>query len=344
MVTGWRAGGPSTLLPHSPLARHMSRRLPSVAEQRSFALSTVDVSACCWSSTWPRSRGGRCGAVFELFATPCGFALIEHRLFTVCFTTVQVLAKGFPMTRRVAVGGQPEAIEFAMREFAGSERRVERDGDGHKLVAPELRPDIPAEDLCFLGANLVEEMNGALRLLRPSFSGLEIQGVREPDTSGVEQTTNFGKASMVTAGVICEAYGYAGHGPPPPPPESAAKKLMRLGDPNIDFAFVRRMLAKKDPDWVSLYKLFEVVRNDCAARARGMGLRLDGGYGAIEHFGFAPFIECVRFNETACEHGGSGDNARHAPRQVTLNHPPMSLAEGREWIRALVLSWLGQFW
>jgi hypothetical protein len=78
------------------------------------------------------------------------------------------------------------------------------------------------------------------------------------------------------------------------------------------------MAQATDPDWVDLYKIFEIIQNDVGAiHKRGWGLPRD---------------EVGRFTGSAQPH-------RHGVQKEAPHPQPMTLAEAQAFIRRMIHAW-----
>ena len=107
-----------------------------------------------------------------------------------------------------------------------------------------------------------------------------------------------------------------------------AKKYFDLGTSNDGIAKVYRLIALKGDDWVNLYRIFELIRDDV------------GGESEIKALGWASGNKIDLFRGAANHPGVSGDDARHG---VLASPPPsrsMDLPQARTFIKGLVHAWL----
>lgn len=108
----------------------------------------------------------------------------------------------------------------------------------------------------------------------------------------------------------------------------SAKNLLRLADESVHVAKALRLQCQ-DMDWVNLYRLFEVVREDV------------GGDDQIAEKGWAIKDEINKFTGSANNSSVTGDEARHGkidgygqPSEI------MTLREARLLIQEIVLRWM----
>ena len=109
---------------------------------------------------------------------------------------------------------------------------------------------------------------------------------------------------------------------------TTAKDLLKLADESVHVAKALRLQCQ-DMDWVNLYRLLEVVREDV------------GGNDQIDANGWAKKDEINKFTGSANNSSVIGDAARHGiidgsgqPSEI------MTLREARRLIRSIVLRWI----
>lgn len=83
-------------------------------------------------------------------------------------------------------------------------------------------------------------------------------------------------------------------------------------------------------DWSSLYKAYEVVRDDV------------GGANKIEEHGWASKNEQDRFRRTANGYDVLGDKARHGVQTKPPPAVPLSYGDARQFVRDIVKRWLDE--
>src|SRR5882672_2358453 len=98
------------------------------------------------------------------------------------------------------------------------------------------------------------------------------------------------------------------NGVPVPPPRSRAGRLIEAIENDDDAEHVLRILGG-DLDWVSMYKVVEIVKKRC------------GGGAGIAKAGWATKKEVNLFTHTANSVGALGDRARHG---VETTQPPVA--------------------
>jgi hypothetical protein len=101
---------------------------------------------------------------------------------------------------------------------------------------------------------------------------------------------------------------------------------LRLANPKVAKAL--RLLGTEEHDWVSLYRLYEVIEDDV------------GSLDNIVRHRWATKASIRRFKHTANSLGAVGDASRHG-KELTMSPPdPMDLGEARALIEVILHNWL----
>lgn len=149
------------------------------------------------------------------------------------------------------------------------------------------------------------------------------QAVFERDEQGGERNTQF----IVVPTIVVHAEVYPPtvlvNGVPPVVPTLGAEAA--ITSPAVALALT---LFAREPTWVELYKVMEVVGDDV------------GGLHALDRSGFIDAKERSRFSQTANSMHASGHDARHAAARIKPPDVPMSLGEATALIRGIVGRWM----
>lgn len=101
---------------------------------------------------------------------------------------------------------------------------------------------------------------------------------------------------------------------------------MGLTDQNIAKAL--RLLGTDEHNWVSLYRLYEVIEEDVGSLDR------------IANNGWATKTSIKRFKHTANSPGAVGDASRHGKESTTPPSDPMDIGEARALVEVILHNWL----
>ena len=113
-------------------------------------------------------------------------------------------------------------------------------------------------------------------------------------------------------------------------PANNVPKWIQLGLNNMKVAKALRLFGAKVHNWVSLYRLYEVIEEDI------------GGIDKIANLGWATKASLKRFKHTANSPGAVGDASRHGKESTIPPTKPMDLSEARSLIELILHNWLGQ--
>ena len=97
-------------------------------------------------------------------------------------------------------------------------------------------------------------------------------------------------------------------------------------NPNVEKAL--RLIGTDEHDWISLYRLYEVIEADV------------GGIDKIVSEGWATKKTIKRFKHTANSPGAIGDSARHGKESSDPPADPMDLGEAVSLVKVILHNWL----
>jgi hypothetical protein len=146
------------------------------------------------------------------------------------------------------------------------------------------------------------------------------------DESGAQHNRAFAGSATIRAKARIVAAGTVDGESSPPPPDPALQ-IFGLRETEANAPDVLRLIATRDLDWATLYKVLEIIQNDV------------GGDKAIAELGWASRKRLGVFTTSANHPEASGDDARHARMKGTPTDT-MTLAEGRAFLQSLVQAWL----
>lgn len=159
----------------------------------------------------------------------------------------------------------------------------------------------------------IARVNGAATIENESWTPLSLENMKVVPLDGGEEWFPITGSAHLTSGGRKSI---------------SAKNLLKLADESVHVAKALRLQCQ-DMDWVNLYRLLEVVREDV------------GGEDQIEDNGWAKEDEIESFTATANNSSVIGDEARHG--QIDGSGQPsktMTLREARPWIKSIVFQWL----
>lgn len=228
---------------------------------------------------------------------------------------------------KVEMHGHPFDLED-LAAALGDSGSVERVRDKWFLTSSEIGPATAApRELMQAAGKVVEGPIAVLTAEATSFRGVTLGGLIFERADGGNNFTLAIEPGVVEVrgAAIGRARAVAVGGTPLPDPRVKRARLYATD------AVVRRavdFINKTDDTFASIYKAFEVVREDL------------GGEKEIATLTGIPAARLSAFRENANRSALSGDKARHATsdgRPVTT--PRMSVEEGREMVRHVILAW-----
>ena len=148
------------------------------------------------------------------------------------------------------------------------------------------------------------------------------RGVHPARVVVMDRITLRARATLRATGFVGGSGGVPVEQPPP-----SGRSWLGLAQMNQNVADVLRMVASDDIDWVALYKVVEVIKDDV------------GGKAFILREGWATETQWKAFGIAANHPAASGDSARHA-RMPGSPKQAMTLAEGRHFVHGFVPAWL----
>jgi len=195
--------------------------------------------------------------------------------------------------------------------FVFPEATVIEENGVYYLKSANFNSLIDAGDVLEDARRLLEVINGAAILHLENFMPVQVNNsVTGIDGEGTRHRFSFGYGTgrpiMKSPQAPAEITGWL-------------KKVKQ--DKNVEDAL--RFLC--DPDWINLFKIYEIVRDDV---------------GDLGERGWVTKQDIKRFTQTAQSQDALGDAARHASKKYKPHPKPMSLMEAKSFIRNILLNWL----
>jgi hypothetical protein len=197
--------------------------------------------------------------------------------------------------------------------FISPEASVIEERGVYYLNSINFNPLSSAGDVLKSARYLLEVMNGAAILSLENFEPVQVANhVTGIDEEGKRHSFNFGYGTIRPSLKS------------PRKPNTIGNWLKKAKqNKNVENAF--RYLC--DQDWINLYKIFELVRDDV---------------GNLYERNWVTQEELKRFTQTAQSQDTLGDAARHASKKYKPHPKPMSLIEAKAFIRNILLHWLNE--
>lgn len=223
----------------------------------------------------------------------------------------------------VELHGHSIDLERLARAFSAGRVAIAQEGDDYRLSDESLEESDDAEYVRGQLEGTIRRINALARIHFGEHEDVTPGNLGRPnETGGTDWFMYFHDSVRARASVTITHTGPDGKIIEPPNPLPG---WVALADGDSDVDDVLHFLAHPSPDWMDLYKAFEVVRADV---------------GKIQDRGWASGGELSRFTGTANHQGAAGRAARHARAKNSPVANPMSLDEARTLIRSIVQAWL----
>jgi len=204
---------------------------------------------------------------------------------------------------------------------------IEEDGS-YYLKSSDFDSLRSADEVRERALAIVEMLNGAMKLHVPDFRGVNEAGVTLIEEDGrrhhyVYLESSITLRSKVSANIT--ATGSDGTPQVAPPPSNVESCI---GLAKTDKAVADALHFFRDSTWTSLYKVYEIIREDVVDEKSIIGN------------GWATKQALSRFRQTAQSKAAVGDLARHAASGFTPPSQPMAIEEAQTLVRVIILGWL----
>ncbi|SNQ59111.1 hypothetical protein [Candidatus Methanoperedens nitratireducens] len=205
---------------------------------------------------------------------------------------------------------------------------VTREGEEFILKSTDFNLLIDSDDVRNRASEILSLINGAARLalgMRKPIVVAHIVKINDDGTRhmfvSLSETINLRDSVSVSViepdGTIQEIH----QTDPIPSWVTAAKH-------NTNVAKALRLFGAGTHDWVSLYRIYEVIEGDV------------GGKSNIINKGWATDKGIKHFKYTANSPGAIGDEARHGNQTIPPPRDPMALSEAKSFVETILHSWL----
>ncbi|MFL0179630.1 hypothetical protein [Mycobacterium sp. SMC-15] len=233
------------------------------------------------------------------------------------------------MVIKAWLDGDPADLDALARLLPDGDTRVVHDAerDGYYLTAPEIDNPPTGQAYYEVAKALVVTVNGFARAtnttLRPvKLKGSFSEGASEHQVIFLESVAELriqvGRPTITVTkpdGTVV----------PSPPPRGPGRFAAASKHPDTVEA-LEIMGQSQQLGWVELYKIHEIIRDAIMPDK-------------IHELGWADKVTDSAFTGSANLPGVSGSSARHA-RMPGVPKNTMTIAEGRDYIRGLVIRWL----
>lgn len=245
------------------------------------------------------------------------------------------------MTVKAWLQGHTFDLEVLAELFPAGDVRVAKEGDEYYLTAIEMSASPTGREFYEVAPEALRRVNGLARAMHPNdyrpveladryeggdgrhhvvqADGAETREQALPVTvvrpNAIDVRSRVGAASIVV-----------GAGEPVPQPLPGPRYLALVAQ-HPDAAEALAIMGVTEPNWVDLYKVFEIIRRNIQPAT-------------IESNDWATKRQQGVFTGSANHPGVSGVDARHARLREAPPAHTMSLQEGRQFIGDLVVLWI----
>jgi hypothetical protein len=232
------------------------------------------------------------------------------------------------MRWEVQITGDAHDLEKLSASLTSGDTRILKRDNEYFLDGTLFHPLGSVEDVRTTAEELVTLLSGAAALSLESRTPIRVANVAQVSDTGehhinvwVHETISFGDSWTVTK-VSADGTTETSR------PGDVIPHWLKVAQRNSNVAKVLRLLGDSPRDWVSLYRIFEVIEANV------------GGLDGICAQGWASKVAMRRFKHTANSPKAIGDSARHGSESTDPPSRPMDLGEVRSLIRSVVHSWL----
>lgn len=232
------------------------------------------------------------------------------------------------MKWEVQINGDAFDLKELSKSLIDDELRVVEKKRKYFLESNRFEDLTNSEEVASLAADILKVLTGAVRLSLGGRTPLHVANTARvrPDggrdvfvtlsdsihvraTIGVEITRSDGKKEVIH-------------------PAHSVPGWIKLGLTDQNIAKALRLLGTDEHNWVSLYRLYEVIKEDV------------GGQRKIVNNGWATNTSINRFKHTANSPGAVGDDSRHGNESTTPPSDPMDIGEARALVEIILHNWL----
>lgn len=224
--------------------------------------------------------------------------------------------------------GDSSILNELTRSFTDRDICVTHDGREYLLTSTLFLEESDATDIFRLAQDIAVQLRGMTALTIGGPNEITVAGVRRQRADGTRQQILFAEPGAVKIQAVPVAIQIvrADGTTVASFPADWVKRLISLRDEAV--ANVCRLYALGPPDWVNLYRIYELIEESV------------GGKDTIVERDWASRNAINRFKHTAQSRDAVGlCNARHGKR-IAPPTKPMTIADARTLVRQIVDKWL----
>ena len=229
------------------------------------------------------------------------------------------------MKWRVILNGDPLDLKFLTKSFNSPDYLIRQEGNNFTLSSAAFESSNDPTKIGESAQTFIEHINGGILLAFDSHAPVSSGGVYEirPDGGRNVYTTMHtqGRSRAFATSTLTHPDGSV-EGTHPGDP---VRQWVDLASRDDAVADVLALLGTKSPDWVNLYRIYEIVEKDC---------------GGIVDKGWASKETIKNFKHTANHPESAGLDSRHGRMSTDPPKKPMLLLEAKALIFWITLAWL----
>jgi hypothetical protein len=232
------------------------------------------------------------------------------------------------MKWEIQISGDTRDLKELSKSLVNDELRIiERDGQFY-LESTRFEGLSRSEEVRSVASEMLPILTGATRLALGGRVPLGLGGIARLREDGTREIFLLVSDMIHVTGVVTvEIQGSNGTVHVVNPADKVPDWVnLGLADPKVAKAL--RLLGTEEHDWVSLYRLYEVIEDDV------------GGMQEIVEKGWATKSYIRRFKHTANSPAAVGDASRHGKESTAVSPNPMDLGEARSLVEIILHNWL----
>jgi len=232
------------------------------------------------------------------------------------------------MKWEVQINGDGRDLKELSKSLNKDELRIiETDGQFY-LQSTHFESLETSEKVRAAALEMIPILTGATRLALGGRKPLEVGGIAKLKEDGTRDMHLFAFDTIhVTEVATLQIQGSDGT----VQVVNSAHKVpswVKLGLSDLNVAKALRLFGTEKHDWVSLYRIYEVIEEDV------------GGVDEIVDKGWAMKSSIRHFKHTANSPGAAGDASRHGKESTVPPTDPMDLGEARSIVEVILHNWL----
>lgn len=230
----------------------------------------------------------------------------------------------------VQIAGEKFDLQELSKSLTAPELCIAQEGKAFVLKSTDFNQLKDADTVQNKACGIINLINGAAKLAIGMQKPLAVDHVIKINDNGTRES--FISVSNLGVGRVSVSMSVTAE-------DGTIKKIhqadpipswVEIGRNDANVAKVLRLWGVGPHDWVSLYRIYEVVESDV------------GGFSTIVNMGWVTKSGIKRFKHTANSPGAIGDKARHGARHGKDIPPksPMTFSEAKSLIETILHNWI----